>query len=223
MMHEVIDRWITYLGSRRELRGDNITFHSEDATSLGGDGPHVIFVPFAKTNRQLPDAPASYPSYDIVVRVVVGDTTSGNAFMRADIIASKLQALIQLNPKLIDRSHLFGREYEYLNNSDVIGFSYIKDGNSNLSARAGRHQKEVQLYLRCERSEGVASVPGIKPEWYEGAPPIPEDRDEYLGLYNPEDQQLYYSGIDARKIVIRFFKEDVFESAFNLADGKLKD
>jgi len=222
MIHEIIDRWTSYFQSRRELKSYTINYDSVNVGAVSSNGYNVIFVPFAKTNKQMPESEGRYPSYDIVVRVIASGSSEEDASRRAERLATKLEALFMANRKLFDRSKIFKGNAYYLNNTDVIGNAYPEDVRGITEGRSGTLQKEVDLFVRCYRDEYLNSIPGERPVKAPGDPDVPVDKDEYLGWYMPEDQSLYYSGLDPSKIKVSFSKENELAMVFDLDTGLIE-
>jgi hypothetical protein len=164
MMHLVIDRWMHYFQSRKEVN-KLVKFWSPVNVGEISDSPAVLFKAIARTDKQLPDNTQTYPALDIIIRVIATSNTSEwDAFCQADIIADRLTALIRLNSKLYDRHNIFKDKFRYfLSTSDMIGCAYEEESKATNQARAGTYQKEVKLFLRCYQAHTVEGMAGVTP------------------------------------------------------------
>jgi len=165
MMHLIIDRWMHYFQSRKEVK-DLVKYWSPVNVGELPSSPAVVFKAIARTDKQLPDNTQTYPALDIIIRVIATSNTSEwDAFCQADVIADRLTALIRINHKLYDRHNIFKDKFRYfLSTSDMIGLAYEEESKATNQSRAGTYQKEVKLFLRCYQAHTVEQLAGVRPE-----------------------------------------------------------
>lgn len=164
MMHLIIDRLEYYFKSRKEVN-TVVKFWSKVNVAEVEATPAVIFKPIARTDKQLAEDKKTYPSYDIIIRVIAASIVSSwDAFCAASDLTDRLVALLRCNSKLFDRRNVFKDTRRYfLSTSDVVGVSYESDSVAPDKGRAGSFQHEMKIFLRCYQAHGVEGLQGKAP------------------------------------------------------------